>query len=48
MKKFGVMLDCSRNAVMKVEEVKKFAAILKKFGYNMMMLYTEDTYEVDG
>ncbi|MGM9666150.1 MAG: beta-N-acetylhexosaminidase [Eubacteriales bacterium] len=47
MKRFGVMLDCSRNAVMKVEEVKKFASLVKKFGYNMLMLYTEDTYEVE-
>ena len=48
MKRFGVMLDCSRNAVMKVEEVKKFASLMRSFGYNMLQLYTEDTYEVDG
>ncbi len=47
MKRFGVMLDCSRNAVMKPQEVKKFAQILKSFGYNMVQLYTEDTYEVE-
>ena len=45
---FGAMLDCSRNAVMKPEEVKNFAGILKSFGYNALMLYTEDTYEVNG
>ncbi len=45
---FGVMLDMSRNGVMKVEQVKKFAKILSSFGYNMIQLYTEDTYEVDG
>ena len=44
---FGVMLDCSRNAVMKPEQVKKFATVLKSFGYNMFQLYTEDTYEVE-
>ena len=48
MKRFGAMLDCSRNAVMKVEEVKRFASTLKTFGYNTLLLYTEDTYEVDG
>ena len=48
MKRFGVMLDCSRNAVMKVEEVKKFASLMRSFGYNMLQLYTEDTYQVDG
>lgn len=47
MKRFGVMLDCSRNAVMKPSEIKKFARILKDMGYNMLQLYTEDTYEVD-
>ena len=44
---FGVMLDMSRNGVMKVEKVKEFAKILASFGYNMIQLYTEDTYEVD-
>ena len=47
-KRFGVMLDMSRNAVMKPEEVKKFITLLHGFGYNMLQLYTEDTYEVDG
>lgn len=43
----GVMLDCSRNAVMKVEVLKDYIKILGKMGYNTLMLYTEDTYEVD-
>lgn len=46
-KMLGVMLDCSRNAVMQVRTVKKYAGIIKKMGYNTLMLYTEDTYEVD-
>ena len=46
-KMMGVMLDCSRNAVMRVESVKKYAEIIKKMGYNTLMLYTEDTYEVN-
>ena len=45
---FGVMIDMSRNAVMSVESIKRFMLLLKKMGYNMVMLYTEDTYEVDG
>lgn len=45
-KMLGVMLDCSRNAVMKPEMVKKYAQILKKMGYNTLMLYTEETYEI--
>lgn len=47
MKRFGVMLDMSRNAVMKPDEVKNLAKILKDMGYNMIQLYTEDTYEVE-
>ncbi|MDY3030407.1 MAG: beta-N-acetylhexosaminidase [Clostridia bacterium] len=43
----GVMIDCSRNAVMKPEKVKQFAGIIRKMGYDTLMLYTEDTYEID-
>ena len=44
----GVMIDMSRNAVMSVAGLKRFLPLLKKMGYNCVMLYTEDTYEVDG
>lgn len=44
----GVMIDMSRNAVMSVQSLKRFLLLLKKMGYNCAMLYTEDTYEVDG
>ena len=47
-RKFGVMIDCSRNAVMNVSAFKKMADILSSLGYNTIRLYTEDTYEVDG
>lgn len=43
---FGCMLDCSRNAVMTVESIKKWIDITSNLGYNMLMLYTEDTYEI--
>ena len=46
--KFGVMLDFSRNAVMKISELKKYCDLLKKFGYNAIYLYLEDTYEIEG
>ena len=46
--RFGVMLDMSRNAVMTVEQIKRFAKTVKALGYNMIQLYTEDTYEVAG
>ncbi len=44
---FGVMIDCSRNAVMKVPAVKEYVDILAGMGYDTLMLYTEDTYEVN-
>lgn len=43
----GVMLDCSRNGVLKVASVKRYIDIMQDLGFNTLMLYTEDTYEVD-
>ncbi len=40
------MIDVSRNAVMKLEEVKNIIMIMALFGLNRLMLYTEDTYEM--
>lgn len=45
-KTLGIMLDCSRNAVMKIPYLKKWLRRLTLFGYNMVMLYTEDTYQL--
>lgn len=45
---FGVMLDMSRNAVMRPDALKKYMQILKKMGYNAVLLYCEDTYEIEG
>ena len=47
-KKFGVMIDCSRNAVMLPSQVKKFTEYIKKIGYDTLLLYMEDTYAIDG
>ncbi len=44
---FGTMIDCSRNAVMKVDALKKWIDITSDLGYNAVMLYTEDTYEIE-
>ena len=44
----GTMLDCSRNAVPNMASLKKWIDLTASFGYNALMLYTEDTYEVDG
>lgn len=47
-KTFGVMLDMSRNAVMTVPALKKYMLTIKKMGYNALLLYCEDTYQVEG
>ena len=43
----GIMLDMSRNAVMSLEGLRDYLKILAKMGYNQLLLYTEDTYEVE-
>ncbi len=45
---FGLMIDNSRTAVMNVATVKRMIDIMEALGYNTLMLYTEDTYEVKG
>ena len=40
------MLDCSRNSVLSIEGLKRFIVNLEKMGYNLLQLYTEDTYEI--
>ena len=44
---FGIMLDCSRNAVMSVCAVKDLIDKMSVMGYNCLMLYTEETYEIE-
>ncbi len=41
------MIDVSRNAVMKPSQVKKIIMIMALFGLNRLMLYTEDTFQLD-
>ncbi len=45
--RLGVMIDCSRNAVPNKEGLKRFLDAVSQMGYNTVMLYTEDTYEVE-
>ncbi len=40
------MADCSRNAVLNIDSVKNLIVHLALMGYNSLMLYTEDTYEI--
>ncbi len=44
----GVMLDVSRGGVATVAAVKKYLDYMATLGMNMLQLYTEDIYEVDG
>ena len=41
------MVDVSRNAVLKVETIKKLVEYLAFFGYSSLQLYTEDTFEME-
>lgn len=46
--RFGTMIDCSRGAVMTVDTVKRWIDTTADLGYNTLMLYTEDTFEIEG
>ncbi|WP_368646246.1 beta-N-acetylhexosaminidase [Alkalibacterium putridalgicola] len=46
--KVGTMIDVSRNAVLNLEGAKELLRHMAKMGFNQAMLYTEDTYEVEG
>ncbi|MFA5480801.1 MAG: hypothetical protein WC282_00215, partial [Bacilli bacterium] len=43
----GLMLDCSRNGVMRNEKVKEMILLEALMGSNRLLLYTEDTYQLD-
>lgn len=43
----GVMIECSRNAVMRPQYVKKYIEYMAALGFNALMLYTEDTFEME-
>ncbi len=44
----GVMADVSRNAVLKVQSIKLLLEKMAVMGLDTLMLYTEDTYKVEG
>ena len=46
LKDFGVLLDCSRNAVLRVDALKDYVLYMACMGYTYLELYTEDTYEI--
>lgn len=44
--KCGIMLDVSRNAVLKLDSIKSFIRYMARMGLNQLMLYSEDVYEL--
>lgn len=48
IKEIGPMIDVSRNAVYNLHKVKEMMLISSVLGFNKIMLYTEDTYEIEG
>ena len=46
--RLGIMLDVSRNMVMKVDHFKKWLRRMALSGCNQVQLYCEDTYKLDG
>lgn len=44
----GLMIDCSRNGVVNLPYAKEMMERLAMMGHNVVMLYMEDVYEVDG
>lgn len=46
-KHFAAMIDCSRNAVMTVDAIKRWIDLTADLGYNALHLYMEDTYEIE-
>jgi len=46
IKSTGVMLDSSYEGMLTVDSIKEYIDYMASMGLNMLMLYTEDTYEV--
>lgn len=46
VQQLGLMLDCSRNAVMLPQRVEGVICMMALAGYTYLELYTEDTYEL--
>ena len=45
--RIGTMLDCSRNAVANLDSLRSWIDLTASLGFTTLMLYTEDTYELD-
>ena len=47
LESLGAMLDCSRNAVPRVESVKRLLRMLARMGYRTLQLYMEDVFTLE-
>ncbi len=47
LRELGIMIDCSRNAVVNLKSLKEMIDICGAMGYDFVGLYTEDTIEVE-
>lgn len=45
---FGILIECSRNAILTVDYFKQWLKRLSLMGCNLAMLYTKDAYELPG
>ncbi|EGG08336.1 family 20 glycoside hydrolase [Melampsora larici-populina 98AG31] len=43
----GLMIDCSRNGVLKLIRIQELLRFMALMGLNMLQLYTEDTYQIE-
>ena len=44
----GVMLDLSRDGAMRVDKIKEYIRAIAALGLNVLMLYLEDLYPLEG
>ncbi len=44
----GVMLDVAHGGTTKIESLKKYLGYLAAMGYNMLMLYVENSFKIEG
>lgn len=46
-KRFGIMIDCSGNAVMNISTVKSLIDKMQLMGYNYLEICTDDTFKIE-
>lgn len=46
--RFGLLIDCSANGVMRIEQIKHLMNVMEKMGYNLLEIGMDDVYKIDG